>query len=818
MKKGVYFLAIAFCLFAAGAAGAKSAECVKDGKKYGVVEGNFREEWYSYQERADSYLAGDCYDAALADFEQAIKLRAAIDRAADVPGCDQRQARSYGMHFLDFFAHRGRGVALLKLGRVDDSIKELEFSLQCVESSQAQFYLDQARAKRLQSSGGDVSDPKIKSIRFVLAEPKVSYVREGAPAAAPGYDRFLSFPYYYTQEEIVAIREGLGNEQARDKNFVKSIKPGWGYQVISWRVADELGDRPVKDGMVYVLVESEDDQGIQYVAASGARSPYTFAQKTRLDVFPLMLNLGAAGAAADSSEDQLPQDLSAVDLDISKDKVSLEFTVTDLLGKIGKKTVALAFDQEGPQLPLEEVKILPGGKALLRGRVDEPSGLARFTIGGVTPKNLGGGRFEVEAPLESSDRVRFEAVDTAGNATVGVLVVGPTTKTGITPPERWARFIGQLFRVAALDGLDPAPAMTALPPRPGAFSGWAPPDNYETPIRVAVDVELYWNELQATMGTAKTPPKITMKTRPQTVYTNQVYVEGTAVGQGANLTSITVNGKNVIPGPRTNAFFNRLLFLRPGKNQIEIKATDANGLVTVETLVITQVVPKVRSVSERLAVSMLPFYQDPTFVDIGEVAYDNLATALIQQRRFAYVDRSKVEAVLRELRLSGAGLTDPNTAVRAGKQSASEAIIIGTVRETPTSIEVKTQVVDVETSRIMVTRDAYHQDKSLENLRFITRGLAVKLQNAFPIVQGSISRSEGRNVVISLGRANLVMPGMRVVFFKVIPKTDANGQPVGSDTQKIGEGKIDAISSTSSNVEVTVSKGTPAQNDLVITK
>ena len=815
MKKALIVLGALAMLAVSFPAFAKAPECVKNGKKFGVVDGNFREEWYSYQERGDSYLAGECYDAALADFEQAIKLRTGIDRAADVPGCDQHQARTYGMHFIDYFGHRGRGVALMNLGRVDESIQELELSLTCVESSQAQFWLDQARAKKLQS-GGDSQDPAIKTVRLVLAEPQVSYIREGTPAAAPGYDRFLTFPYYNTQEEIVAIREGLTDDQKKDKNYVKSLTPGWGSQVVSWRAADELGDRPVKEGMIWAIVESTDDQGIKYVAASGSRSPYTFAQKSRVDVFPLMLSAAMAAEGA-NAEESVPEDLSAVGLDDGKGKIALEFIVTDLVGKTGTSAITLALDQEGPQLSLDEVKVLPNGHALLRGRVDEPSGLARFVIGGVTPKNLGGGRFEVKAPLETADRVRFEAVDNAGNKTVGVLVVAGKTGSMLELPERWARYLGRMFRVAALDNLNPG--LSTLPSPAPAMSGWQKlPDNYQSPMVAASDVELYWNQLQSSLGTAKTPPKISMKTRPQTVYNNQIYVEGTAIGQGAPLTSVLVSGKNVIAGERTNAFFNRLMFLKPGKNLIEIKVTDKNGLVTVETLPVTRVVPKVTSVADRLAVSMLPFYQDPTFVDIGAVAYDNLATALIQQRRFAYVDRSKVDAVLRELRLSGSGLTDPNTAVRAGKQTSSEAIIIGTVRETPTSIEVKTQVVDVESSRILVTRDAYHQDKSLENLRFITRGLAVKLQNAFPIVQGSISKSAGRNATISLGRANQVMPGMKVVFFKVIPKTDANGQPVGSDTQKIGEGRITSLGSSSSDVEITATQGTPQANDLVITK
>lgn len=802
----------------------KAPECEKDGKKYGVVRGNFREEWYSYQERGESYLEGECYEAALSDFERAIELRTPLDRAAEIPGCDQRRARSYGMHFLDWFGHRGRGIALYQLGRTDEALKELELSLQCTESSQAQYYLDKARAQRLKASGEDTKDPSIASVRILLEEPRIDFMREGSPAPAAGYDRFVAKPYYFTLDEINSIKENLDNKQKKDKQYVKSLKPGWGHQVISWKSTDEADKGPVKAGLFFVLVESTDDQGVKYVEASQIRSPYVFAQKERADVFPVST---AVTLTQDQGVDPMslaPRDLFAVDFDRSEGEVSLTVTVIDLLGKTSKKKFTIAIDREGPQLSIEEARVLPGNKAYIRGFIEEASGFKSFTIGGVTPKRVGSDRFEVTAPI-NKDQVSFEAVDTAGNRTTGVLVLGPATRgTMITPPTRWTRIINRIFRIAALDAFD-APTYS-LPPRPGRLDAWTPevpglPAWIPLPapaVRVAVELELYWNTLQEELGMTQKPPQIFIKTKPQTVYSNQIFLEGSAVGQGSAIAELLIDGKNVLRSARTNAFFNKLVYLKTGDNVIKIKAVDQQGLAAEETLTINRIVPRVQTVAERLAVSMLPFYQDPDFVDIGEVAYDNLATAFIQQRRFQYVDKSKIDAAVREMSLAGTGLSDPTTAVRAGKMTSAEAIIIGVVRETPTSVEVKAQVVDVDSSRIMVTRDAFHQDKSLENLRFITRGLAVKVQNAFPVVQGSIAQAGGGTVVVDLGRRNRVMPGMKVVFFKVIPKTDPSGQSLGADSQKLAEGTISSISSSSSNIELDKVESDPQPNDLVITK
>jgi len=792
----------------------KGPECVKDGHKYGVVEGNFREEWFSYQERGTSYLEGGCYEAALADLERAIELRSAQDRAADVPGCDQRRARTYGMHFEDWFGHREKGIALYHMGRIDEAIKELELSLQCTESSRAQFYLDKARADRLKSSGADTKNPAVKKVHLLTKEPRTDYVMKSA-GPAPGCDRHVAVPYYFTAEHIESMKEGLSRKERKSLD----IEPGWGSKVISWNSEDEATGGAVRAGNMYVVIVSEDDHGVQTVEASGVKSPYTFAQKERADLFPVSISEamkeGEAGA-----ENTMPKELFTIPLEEDEGGVSMSIKLTDLVGRTGTERIAFAIDRRGPQLSIEDVKVLPGGKARIKGVVEESTGFAKFEIGGEKPRNLGAGRFEVTAKMEN-DRVAFEAVDKAGNETKGVIVLGPKKGALAAPPVRWTRLMERPLELARL-GMPDAPDLAFPPPRselePWRRSPRAPfyyPGQNE-PVRVALDIELYWNVLQEELGIEDEPPRVYLKTKPQTVYNNQVYLEGTATGQGAPLKRLLINGRNVLSGPRTNTFFSKLVYLSSGRNVISIKAEDEKGLVTEENLVIRRVVPRVMSVSERLAVSMLPFYQHPGYIDIGEVAFDNLAASLIEQRRFRYVDRSKVEAAIQEMSLSGAGLVDPTTAVRAGKLTASEAIVIGLVKETETSIEVKAQVVDVSSSRIMVTRDAYHEDKSLSNLKFISKGLAVKLQNAFPVVQGTVAQT-GRDITIDLGLRNRVVPGMKVVFFRTVEKTGPDGESAGTDTEKIGEGTVKDIASASSKIDLESGEA-PSVKDRVITK
>ena len=109
---------------------------VKDGKEYGKTSGYiFRHKWWNYYERGISYAEGEFYEDAIGDFTQAINQR---------PG-DQRMARTYGMHFIDYFPHRELGIIHYQRGDLAAARKELELSLSQYPSAKARYYLDRVR-------------------------------------------------------------------------------------------------------------------------------------------------------------------------------------------------------------------------------------------------------------------------------------------------------------------------------------------------------------------------------------------------------------------------------------------------------------------------------------------------------------------------------------------------------------------------------------------------------------------------------------------------------------------------------------------------
>jgi len=123
----------------------------KDGKEYGKVSGAFRHKWWNYYERGLSYADGEFYEEAQSDLKVAIGQR---DK-------DQRMARTYGMHFIDYFPHRELGIVYYQLGDLRLAKKELELSLSQFPSAKARFYLDRARKSLIEQEMTEITPPKL---------------------------------------------------------------------------------------------------------------------------------------------------------------------------------------------------------------------------------------------------------------------------------------------------------------------------------------------------------------------------------------------------------------------------------------------------------------------------------------------------------------------------------------------------------------------------------------------------------------------------------------------------------------------------------
>ncbi|CAN2039888.1 Tetratricopeptide repeat protein [Candidatus Magnetomoraceae bacterium gMMP-15] len=134
-KKKRFILLIILLWFCSCAVQHPGPVCIKDGNEYGNVDGAFRSRWWNYYERGLSYIEGECYEEACSDLNHALEHNF----------FDQRMARTYGFHFIDYFPHRELGILHYLKGDYHRAREELEISLKHEPSAKASYYLDKVR-------------------------------------------------------------------------------------------------------------------------------------------------------------------------------------------------------------------------------------------------------------------------------------------------------------------------------------------------------------------------------------------------------------------------------------------------------------------------------------------------------------------------------------------------------------------------------------------------------------------------------------------------------------------------------------------------
>jgi hypothetical protein len=138
---------------------------------------------------------------------------------------------------------------------------------------------------------------------------------------------------------------------------------------------------------------------------------------------------------------------------------------------------------------------------------------------------------------------------------------------------------------------------------------------------------------------------------------------------------------------------------------------------------------------------------------------------------------------------------DKTKALNLGRIVSAEGIITGTVTETKGSIEIYARFIDTETATVLAAKDVFEQDKSLPKLRFILKGLSLKFEQSFPMLEGRVVKSKGKKVYIDIGSQSGVKREMKVIVFRegeplLHPIT---GKSLGCDTLELAEVRIASV-------------------------
>ncbi|MFZ1983190.1 MAG: CsgG/HfaB family protein [Desulfatitalea sp.] len=376
----------------------------------------FRHRWWNYYDRALTAVEGKEFTAAKED------LTAALHRRES----DQRMARTYGMHFIDYFPHRELGVVYYLEGDLASAQAELEQSIRQHPTAKARFYLDEVRKALIQKRGGRTEPPQLNvdlpavplwtrddPVRIQGQAQDPNYVRTVMVNATPLYLEGAQTLFDFTcdltlpqgEHQITVAAWNLAG-QTRQQNFVLHIDRQ-GPTVVVDRIRRQ-------EGRIFIEGSALDPAGVRQITIDG---------------IPLAIPLSTEAPFSHG----LPEDREALEIRC-RDRLENETIVRlmprqwlDLAGKpklVAGLRLAGIFgsrDKSPPILQLDNwdnTQTVYMERIALTGSVRDPGQVTALTINGqpALPRSAAMLFFSQIVELqEGANTITLTAQDAAGN-------------------------------------------------------------------------------------------------------------------------------------------------------------------------------------------------------------------------------------------------------------------------------------------------------------------------------------------------------------------------------------------------------------------
>ena len=634
----------------------------------------YRGKWWNHYVRGRWYADGGFYDDAIQDFKKSISLRSK----------DERSARSYGLHFWEYFAHRELGIVYYNQGKHEEAKKELETSLSTADSAMAKFYLNKCNEAIIKMTKADQEPPEIK---------------------------------------------------------------------ISSHADGEFVNRPI-------------------INLKGVVSDDCYANSNNILIQGKKLFIELAEKNINFSED--------VSLRPGENVICME--ASDLTGKSVRKNITIIRDIHPPILYLDDVRIhQKDGKriASVKGTVVDDYGLKELYINDteVHIHSHKEDNFDEDIVLTDGNKISFKVVDIAGNETKGKQQLD--TKASLWPEDtqdsvKYVYHSTHKPILIAASKFDKSSIVSLLAVQDVNVSQSSPPASSAPDENNGEEAKPEQTLPQSTVKDT-VPPIIHTDIKSAIIYDANLFFSGDA-HDDSGVAKLSVNQNPLEIRQGKHVFFNHFLTLKEGENTITVKAGDAQGNETqLPPVKITKKTFELLETDARYTVALLPLR---VFTEKGvpsETIYSMLLKAFDEEpKRFNFVerDRTKLEEILHEQKISNTELTSPDAAIRIGKIRAAEGMLFGAVEEDTKGINVILRLVDTETTQVLANADVYDEDKSMKNLEWLMHGLSLKMKRQFPMIEGNVIHVSGNGFHVNTGAKSGVGVGMKLLLFREIKEGD----------------------------------------------
>jgi len=481
---------------------------------------------------------------------------------------------------------------------------------------------------------------------------------------------------------------------------------------------------------------------------------------------------------------------------------SFEIEVTDIFGNSSVELVSLRLDTDGPAISFNTPIVLPG---TIRGVAFDPSGIEAMYIGdskAILGLGAGGETTFEFSNEEISDRFvpQFRCVDALGNSTEGLL---------------------------PLDGI-----LTEALRRDVVFAS----STSVVPLNDEIAAVYVGGELLAVIRSSQADrlpgaPRIEFANLLDGQrYLKDEIVVSLDIQSTKAIQSIELNGQpieTIVPGRGSQRISRRIRIEDEGEHRIIATVVDVSGALGSVEVVIERRLPQVEEVSARLSVALLGDLSrsnDASLHEQAEYLRSELPFALDERGRFNVIDRESIETVIEEQQLIAA-LGSVKERQRLGQLQMADFLLIADLRKYSENLEILVHAIDSITSREVIV-DVYGPANELQELRELVHNLALRLEQEFPRVQGSLLRvaSNGERVFSDLSEDDRIWKSMYCVIYRPQEVVDPETQvSLGIDLIPIAQGTLRDIRKQGSSIQLLLNSSEnagsrPQLSDLVITK
>lgn len=485
-------------------------------------------------------------------------------------------------------------------------------------------------------------------------------------------------------------------------------------------------------------------------------------------------------------------------VDLSPGKNSILIEAEDLSGNRTSKTVTLDLDADGPAVQFESPLVLPGP---IRGVVADPAGVEDFYIGDqrVALSRNNDGTYQFATNVSGTVNV-FRCLDGLGNET-----------RGLVDAQEIAIVIPDVLRNTQL----------AAERRVETLS--------DDVVAVYQGSELVGMIRTASANTGTVDVQFSNLNNDQAYYREEV-VAVLEIASPAPIESVTLNGNQVdgiVPTWTSQRVSRRIRLSETGEHQIVARVQDVNGVTSETAVTIERVAPEVDDLSNRLQVALLGSLAEDDESSLRQYAdfvRDKLQLQLEAEKRFGVLERDSIENVVEEQQLVAAlGTLDARRSL--GQLKLADYLLIGDLRRHADYVEILVHAIDSLTFREVIV-DVFGLGRNREELTTLSNDLSLRLEQAFPRVQGSIEQvtGGGRKVLSTLRVDQRVREDMYCVVYRPVEVFDQSDPTIslGTNFEIIAEGTLEKINKDGSRIQLLFdgsdSEIRPEPTDLVSTK